>query len=502
MKAKSTGKAIMIQGTGSGVGKSFLSAGLCRIVSDMGLSVAPFKAQNMALNSFVTAEGGEIGRAQAFQAEAARVAPRNDMNPVLLKTQSESGCQVILNGRVHSSMTARQYYAFRETAWAAVTEAYDRLAQDFDVIVLEGAGSPAEINLAREDIVNMNMARHAGSPVLLVGDIDKGGVFASLYGTVALLNGDANMIKAFVINKFRGDKTILDPGLDAIRAKTGRPVIGVIPHFGELGMHEEDGIPADRMRATGERPVRIAVVRLRSISNFTDFDPFLYEPDVEIIYTTRESDIGNADLVILPGSKNTVKDLLRLRESGLDRVIIERAERGWPVAGICGGYQMLGRAICDPHGMESEHAEVAGLSLLDAVTTLGREKTTRQVTADVAAPPPGMNSSRKGMAGYEIHLGATEAASPLFRIITPDGADVTDGAAFGSVWGTYLHGIFDNDAFRRELINSLRARRGLEPLESGVCYAEMKDAAINRWADALRAHMNMEFIFRMMGIGG
>ena len=286
-------KSIMIQGTGSGVGKSFICAGLCRIFSDMGLSVAPFKAQNMALNSFVTLEGGEIGRAQAFQAEAARAEVLNDMNPVLLKTQSEAGCQVILNGRVHSSMTAREYYAFREDAWITVKKAYDRLSQNFDVIVLEGAGSPAEINLSKEEIVNMNMARYANSPVLLVGDIDKGGVFASLFGTVELLNGGGSeLIRAFVINKFRGDRSILDPGLDIIHEKTDRPVIGVLPHLGDMGMHEEDGIPAGRMHWAGtHNSVRIAVVRLPSISNFTDFDPFMYESDVDIHYTIRKSDL-------------------------------------------------------------------------------------------------------------------------------------------------------------------------------------------------------------------
>ncbi len=496
----------MIQGTGSGVGKSFICAGLCRIFSDMGLRVTPFKAQNMALNSFVTLEGGEIGRAQAFQAEAARVEPVNDINPVLLKTQSDAGCQVILNGRVHSSMTAREYYAFREDAWNIVKNAYDRLSKKFDVIVLEGAGSPAEINLAKEEIVNMNMARYVNSPVLLVGDIDKGGVFASLFGTIELLNGKGSeLIKAFVINKFRGDKSILDPGLDIIHEKTGRPVIGVLPHLGDMGMHEEDGIPANRMHWTGTHDsVRIAVVRLSSISNFTDFDPFMYESDVDIHYSLRKNDLEQADLIILPGTKNTVKDLLKLKETGIDVVITDCAKRGIPIIGICGGYQMLGQKILDPDCIESQHPEIEGLGLLDTVTIIEREKITRQVTADILTPPPGIKNAINSIQGYEIHQGRTTPtptpSNPLFNLHPSGAEDVPDGTTKNMVWGTYLHGIFDNDAFRRELINSLIKSKGLKPLGKTISYEAKKDEAINRWADVLREHINMKFIFDAIGV--
>jgi len=495
-------KPIMIQGTGSGVGKSFICAGLCRIFSDMGLRVTPFKAQNMALNSFVTLEGGEIGRAQAFQAEAARVEPVNDINPVLLKTQSDAGCQVILNGRVHSSMTAREYYAFREDAWNIVKNAYDRLSKKFDVIVLEGAGSPAEINLAKEEIVNMNMARYVNSPVLLVGDIDKGGVFASLFGTIELLNGKGSeLIKAFVINKFRGDKSILDPGLDIIHEKTGRPVIGVLPHLGDMGMHEEDGIPANRMHWTGTHDsVRIAVVRLSSISNFTDFDPFMYESDVDIHYSLRKNDLEQADLIILPGTKNTVKDLLKLKETGIDVVITDCAKRGIPIIGICGGYQMLGQKILDPDCIESQHPEIEGLGLLDTVTIIEREKITRQVTADILTPPPGIKNAINSIQGYEIHQGRTTPSKPLFNLHPSGAEDVPDGTTKNMVWGTYLHGIFDNDAFRRELINSLIKSKGLKPLGKTISYEAKKDEAINRWADVLREHINMKFIFDAIGV--
>ncbi len=492
----------MIQGTGSGVGKSFIAAGLCRIFSDMKLRVAPFKAQNMALNSFVTLEGGEIGRAQAFQAEASRVEPLNDMNPVLLKTQSDAGCQVILNGRVHSSMTAREYYAFRENAWITVKEAYDRLSRKFDVIVLEGAGSPAEINLSKEEIVNMNMACHANSPVLLVGDIDKGGVFASLFGTVELLNGGgSDLIRAFVINKFRGDRSILAPGLEIIHKKTGRPVIGVVPHLGDMAMHEEDGIPAGRMHWAGNYDsVRIAVVRLASISNFTDFDPFMYETDVDIHYTLGKSDLEQADLIILPGTKNTVKDLLKLRKTGIDLVIRDCAKRGRPVIGICGGYQMLGQKILDPDCIESQHPEVKGLGLLDTVTTIEKQKITRRVTADILLPPPGIKNTAKAIQGYEIHQGRTEHLKPLFDLHPGGEGSIPDGAAKAGVWGTYLHGIFDNDTFRRELIDSLRKRKCLPPLSDTISYAAKRDEAINRWAEVLRDNLDMEFIFDTVGV--
>ena len=328
-------KPLMIQGTGSGVGKSLIVAGLCRIFRDEGINVAPFKAQNMALNSFITREGGEIGRAQAYQAEAARVEPSVDMNPVLLKATGEAGCQVILNGKVHANMGAREYYAFKQHAWAAVTQAYERLSKQHDLIIIEGAGSPAEINLSNDEVVNMSVARHVQAPVLLVGDIDKGGVFASLYGTIALLGSDADYIKAFIINKFRGDLTILQPGLEMIREKTDRPVLGVIPFRGDLGLHEEDGIPLERLwwsnngKFLGPK-LKIVVVRLRYISNFTDFDPFLYEPDTELIYSLSDADIEHADLVIIPGSKNTVQDLLFLenRESKkVSKGLRQRASR-------------------------------------------------------------------------------------------------------------------------------------------------------------------------------
>jgi adenosylcobyric acid synthase len=496
-------QAIMIQGTGSGVGKSIIVAGLCRIFHDQGINVAPFKAQNMALNSFITKEGGEIGRAQAYQAEAAGIEPDVDMNPVLLKATGEAGCQVILNGKVHANMRADEYYAFKEHAWAAVTAAYARLSAKHELIVIEGAGSPAEINLADDEVVNMSVARHTKAPVLLVGDIDKGGVFASLYGTIALLDGDAEHIKAFIINKFRGDLEILKPGLSMIEERTKRPVLGVIPYLGDLGLHEEDGIPLERLwwaehGKSGGPKLKIVVVRLRYISNFTDFDPFLYEKDVELVYSLRDADIEHADLVVIPGSKNTVQDLLFLRESGIEESIKRAAEKGIPVVGICGGYQMLGRSIEDPHGVEGNKPVVDGMGLLDITTLLERTKVTAQAEAVVERLPfsASYNGSGDVLKGYEIHMGRTAGETGLFtlRRFPGSGETVPDGSRKGSVWGTYLHGIFDHDRFRRELINALRRSRGLPEVDSVTDYARERESALDRWASVLKDHLDMKFI--------
>jgi adenosylcobyric acid synthase len=503
-------KSLMIQGTGSGVGKSIIVAGLCRIFCDQGINVAPFKAQNMALNSFITNDGGEIGRAQAYQAEAARIEPSVDMNPVLLKATGEAGCQVILNGKVHRNMQAQEYYAYKEHAWDAVTEAYARLSKNYDLIVIEGAGSPAEINLANDEVVNMSVARHANAPVLLVGDIDKGGVFASLYGTIALLDKDADYIKAFIINKFRGDLDILKPGLTMIHEKTGRPVLGVVPYLGDLGLHEEDGIPLERLWWSGHGKnagpkIKVVVVRLRYISNFTDFDPFQYEPDVELVYSLRDADIEHADLVIIPGSKNTVQDLLFLRESGIEASIKRVMEKGIPLVGVCGGYQMLGKKIFDPNGIEGPYQEIDGLGLLDVETIFDRVKTTCQVeaTAVQSSEFRFRSGDTKTLKGYEIHMGRTvgdiglfnmKRRAPFAELRTQDSELTLDGSQKGNVWGTYIHGIFDNDAFRRGMINVLRVKRGFAPVEDVTDFAKARDAALDKWADVLRESIDMRFI--------
>lgn len=508
-------KAIMIQGTGSGAGKSVIVAGLCRIFMKMGIKVAPFKAQNMALNSFITKEGGEIGRAQAFQAEAAGIDPCNDINPVLLKAQSETGCQVILDGNVYASMRADEYYDIKEKAWKYVTDAYDRLSGEYDLIVIEGAGSPAEINLREEEIVNMKVARYADAPVILVGDIDKGGVFASFYGTVGLLKdgsenekSDADYIKAFIVNKFRGDINILRPGLRQIEDKTGKPVIGVLHYQGDLGLDEEDAIPAERWKSRHQgdyhKPVKIVVLGLRYISNFTDFDPFMYEPDVELKYSLDEMDIKSADLIIVPGSKNTVTDLLFLREHGIDKLVREAAENGTAVAGICGGYQMLGQKILDPHNVESSHSEVEGIGLLDIETVLNKTKTTCQISANLVDQKwfgvvQGASTCRwNQLKGYEIHMGHTTGDVGLFNIKRLNGSNdhVPDGSVKGNAWGTYIHGIFDNDGLRTAVINSLRMKKGIGPREETINYHSKKEEAIERWADILGKSVDICFILR------
>ncbi|MBF0564888.1 MAG: cobyric acid synthase [Nitrospirae bacterium] len=524
-------KTLMIQGTGSGAGKSLLVMALCRILSDDGINVAPFKSQNMALNSFVTREGGEIGRAQALQAEAARVEPSVYMNPVLLKASGEAGSQVILLGLAHSHMSARQYYAFKEKAWEVVVQAFEHIASKHDVIIIEGAGSPAEINLSDVEIVNMAVARHTNAPVLLVGDIDRGGVFASLYGTVALLGKDAVCIKGFVINKFRGDATLLTPGIDMLREKTGIDVVGVLPFIKDLILSEEDGLNVGRTHAVRSAglpdSVKVSVVRLNFISNFTDFDPFYYEPDVEIDFTLSRETLLNSDLIIIPGTKNTIKDLLFLRASGLEDTIREAAHKGTHVMGMCGGYQMLGRTIRDPFHVESEVGEVEGMSLLDVETIFDMVKSTRQVRGSVKKAPPPLASYNGELKGYEIHMGRSMGDVGLFDL-QPEGkgtilteeavtrcttgargtTDITnstnehfiDGSSKGRVWGTYVHGIFDDDSFRRALLNGLREVRGLSALPVSVDYHRKRDAAIDAVAAIVREHLDMETVYRLLGV--
>ena len=483
-------KALMVLGTGSGAGKSLIAAGILRILSDMGLSVAPFKAQNMALNSFITKDGGEIGRAQALQAEAARVEATTDMNPILLKATGPAGCQVIACGRVKGEMTASQYYNWKEEAWDIVTAAYERLASRHGIIIMEGAGSPAEINLMDKDIVNMRMARHAGARAILVGDIDRGGVFASLYGTVLLLGADRELIRGFIINKFRGDADILAPGLGMLEEKTGVPVAGVLPYL-KLNLPEEDSLslnspgPADH-RGPG---LRIVVVRNPYISNFTDFEPLAAEPDVEVVYSDRAREIESADLIIIPGSKNTCLDLLSLRETGIEESIKRAVEKGVPLIGICGGFQMLGGVVRDPEGIESGFREIKGLGLLDIETVLEEPKITSQVEAVHA------DGKADGLSGYEIHVGRSTGSLGLFKIKRlATGEHVMDGSQKGGVWGTYIHGIFENDGFRSRLLNELRLRAGLPEKKKPVCYRALKERGIDLLAAAIRENVDFEKI--------
>ena len=373
--------ALMIQGTGSHVGKSILTAGLCRIFRDDGINVAPFKSQNMALNSYVTEDGKEMGRAQVVQAEAAGLRPDADMNPILLKPHSDQGSQVIIHGKVYGNLSAREFYKFKEEAKGFVKTSYDRLAKRHELIVIEGAGSPAEINLRANDIANMGTAHLVDAPVILVGDIDRGGVFASLVGTLELLDeADKKRIKGFIINKFRGDISLLRPGLDFLEEKTGLPVLGVIPWFRDIYIEEEDGVAIDRAagQIRDDSAVRIAVIHLPRISNFTDFDPFLADDGVNIRYIKEGERIGEADIIIIPGTKATISDLKYLKDAGYDVEIVKHIASGGTVIGICGGYQMLGKRITDAHHVEAG-GEIEGLGCLKIETELESEKTTHQV---------------------------------------------------------------------------------------------------------------------------
>ncbi len=464
-------RAIMVLGTSSDAGKSLTVAALCRMLRRDGHAVAPFKAQNMALNSFATRDGHEIGRAQAMQAEAARVEPHVDMNPILLKPQSDVGSQVILEGRVLGAFEAADYYGLRPRLVEAVTNAYRRLASRFDVVVLEGAGSPVEMNLKENDVVNMRMAELADARCVLVADIDRGGVFAQLVGTYELLEPDERArFAGFLVNKFRGDARLFDSGVTYLEERLGWPCLGVIPYLREHGIDDEDGVSVERrmMRPRADDPdaLSVCVVGLPYMSNFTDFTALERAPGVALFYTRAPEDARVADVVVLPGSKNTIPDLLWLRETGWDRAIAEHAARLRPVVGICGGFQMLGREVRDPHRVESAVERVAGLGLLDAETELSRAKVTRQATARLADPARFGAATDCAFAGYEIHLGATrlgEGTAPLLRL-RRDGEreSIDDGAvsADGLVVGTYLHGLFDTADALRDLLSYLRRASG------------------------------------------
>jgi len=493
----------MIQGTGSHVGKSVLTAALLRLLCDMGLKAAPFKAQNMALNSHVTADGGEIGRAQAFQALAARVAPTVDMNPVLLKPSGESVSQVIIHGRVTGSMSAVEYHAFKKEARKFVLESYSRLASVYDVIVIEGAGSPAEVNLRENDIANMGVADLTDSPVVLVGDIDRGGVLASIVGTMELLTApERERVKGFIINKFRGDIALFKPGLDFLETRTNRLVLGVVPYISTTDIPDEDGVALDAA-ASGLCPageVDIAVIRLPRISNFTDFDP-LKGYGACVRFTSDPDSLGRADMVVIPGTKNTLGDLEWLKERGFDLAIKRYAAQGGEVCGICGGFQMLGRSVEDPYGVESALGSAGGLSLIDATTVLTRDKATFQVKAEARGP----GGETCELEGYEIHMGVTTAAAPPFariRMRNSEASAIDDGAvsADGAVWGTYIHGIFDNDGFTSALIEKLKRKKGLFAVAPAATFALRQEAAIAALAKRVGESLMVDEIMKIIGV--
>ena len=479
---------IMMQGTMSNAGKSLLAAGLCRVFRQDGYSVAPFKSQNMALNSFVTADGGEMGRAQVVQAEAAGIAPDVRMNPILLKPTTDVGSQVIVNGRVQGNMRATEYYEKKRDYLPAVMQAYESLAAEHDVIVIEGAGSPAEINLRRDDFVNMGLAKLVDAPVLLIGDIDRGGVFAQLYGTVALLEPDErSRVKGLIINKFRGDADILRPGLAQLEALCGAPVAGIIPYT-RVDVDDEDSLSERFSRDTARKLLDIAVIRLPRISNFTDFSPFERYGNVSMRYIDRVSELGSPDMIILPGTKSTIADLRWLRECGLEAAVCREAARGTLVFGVCGGYQMLGNAVSDPDGVEAAGmADIRGLGLLDMETVFHGEKVQTQ-TRGVFCGIGGMLAGLNGLEyeGYEIHMGRSEEKMPAL-------------AGSGSVYGSYVHGIFDAPGVADAILRAVCERRGVDFSALGTFdVREYKERQYDILADTVRRGMDMDLVYRIL----
>jgi adenosylcobyric acid synthase len=480
-----TARALMVCGTASHAGKSLVVTALCRILRGDGVSVAPFKAQNMSNNAAV-ADGGEIGRAQALQARAAGVPPSVRLNPILLKPVGDLRSQVVVAGRVHGTMDVRAYHRWQEAEGRrVVAEHYRALADDCDVVVIEGAGSPVEVNLRDHDLANLWMAEVADAPVLLVGDIDRGGVLAALAGTLDLMDPrDRARVRGFLINKFRGDRGLLEPALDFLRIRTGVATLGVIPHL-DHHLPEEDGLGTVDSPES-DRPLTVAVVRLPRIANFTDLDPFRVEPDVAVRYADRPEAISGADLVVLPGTKATLADLAWLRARGLDRALIRHAEAGGAVVGLCGGFQMLGTRIDDPHGVEGG-GTADGLGLLPVATVMDPEKRVRDVTL---RPAPDAGLGDAPVTGYEIHAGRSVAdgGTALFM-----DAPARTGIRVGAAWGCYLHGLFENDALRQAVLAPLRTARGLkEPVP--VSYAAALDDALDRLADAVRKHVDMEAV--------
>lgn len=499
----------MVQGTMSNVGKSVVAAGLCRIFRQDGYKVAPFKSQNMALNSFITKEGLEMGRAQVMQAEAAGTEPCVAMNPILLKPTNDTGSQVIVNGEVLGTMNARDYFKMKKSLVPEVMKAYRKLEEQYDIIVIEGAGSPAEINLKQDDIVNMGMAKMANAPVLLVGDIDRGGVFAQLYGTVALLEEDERrLIKGLIINKFRGDKTILEPGVGMLEKLTQLPVLGVTPYL-PVSLEDEDSLSERLEGRTDTQTVSLldlAVIRLPRISNFTDFNVFEGISGVSVRYVSAAHQLGNPDLILLPGTKNTMRDLLWMRQNGLEASVLKAHKAGSVVFGICGGYQMLGRQISDPEGVE-EGGSIRGMGLLDAETVFEPEKARTRVEGHIL-PVDGIleTLSHTAVAGYEIHMGRTvigDGTKPFTEIENSiTGERKQEGACGKNVYGSYLHGIFDQEEVAVRVVRALARAKGItEEMGMEMDFASFKETQYDLLAEGLRAHLDMKRIYGILEEG-
>ena len=490
-------KAIMVQGTMSNSGKTFVTAGLCRVFKQDGYRVAPFKSQNMALNSYITEEGLEIGRAQAMQAEAAMIPPTHWMNPILLKPTSNMGSQVIVNGEVYDNLSAQEYYKMKDNLAPEVMKAFEHLAAENDIIVIEGAGSPAEINLAENDIVNMGMAKMADAPVILVADIDRGGVFASAYGTVKLLpQEDQDRFCGIVINKFRGDVEILKPGLKMLEDLTGKPVLGVLP-MEKIDVDDEDSLSDRLNQRTFTEGIDVAVIRLPHISNFTDFSVFELIDGVSLRYVTDKRELGDPDLILLPGTKNTMADMEWLIESGLEGKIIRAAETT-RIIGICGGFQILGKELHDPDHVE-HGGDMRGLGLLDTSTVFQGGKTRTRIHGTIREERNLYHLENRQLEGYEIHMGATTnlgGAVPMIEL--SDGRTDAYMTPDGRIWGSYLHGIFDNEELVFGLVHDIMREKGINPGENHLSVAEYKEIQYNKLADLIRNHLDMDQIYRIL----
>lgn len=502
------GKKIMLQGTASNVGKSTIVTGLCRIFKQDGYTVVPFKSQNMALNSFITREGLEMGRAQVSQAEASGIEPIADMNPILLKPSGNHKSQVIVRGKVVGNMSSTEYHDYKLELMDVLKDTFDELNNKYDITVMEGAGSCAEINLKERDISNMGMANIADAPVIIVGDIDRGGVFASLAGTMLLLNDEERKrVKGVIINKFRGRKELLGDGVKMLEDIIKVPVLGVVP-YNDIKIEDEDSVTTRFKKSVGIRDVHIEIVRTPHMSNFTDFHIFETQEDVSVRYVDYKESLGNPDIVIIPGSKSTIDDLKFIRENGLEEQIKALHKKGKLIIGICGGYQMLGKKLKDPYHVEGEREEYDGIGLLDTETIFEREKTTTQVEATICEGLNGYlkNLGGKKVSGYEIHMGVTNRSNEindLDNIYKKLGEVVnyTEGSvnSEGNVFGTYLHGIFDEIDFTRSLLNNIREMKNLDRIESKVSsYKEFKEKEYDKLADFLREHLDIDKIYEIM----
>ena len=488
-----TAKVLMVQGTSSSAGKSLLVAGLCRLYARRGIRVVPFKAQNMSNNAAICPDGAEIGRAQANQAHAAGLDPHVDMNPVLIKPEADSRAQVVVMGKAWHTLDAREYYPKRDELWPLVTAALDRLREQYELVIIEGAGSAAELNLKHLDIVNMAVAKHAQAPVLLVGDIDRGGIFAQLIGTTSLLDEEERqLLRGFVVNKFRGDIALFQDGVEIIEHRSGKPVLGVLPYIHDLLIPEEDAVVLEEGGGSSlQGNIDIAVIHLPRIANFDEFDALKAEAGVRLRYVSSPEDLGQPDAIIIPGTKSTIGDLEWLRTRGFEPALQAHVSGGGALVGICGGYQMLGQRILDPQSIESDKTEENGLAFLPVETRFEGEKATHQSQVHIEAGP-GWMADLKGesLTGYEIHMGRTESPQPWLRIAQRNGqpAKRLDGAASpdAKVWGCYIHGIFDNPAFRRTWLKSLFWSPPDESIDRTTF-----DASLNRLADELKRRLDM-----------